>query len=96
MKRRFGQTIKTFMMNHSKIQFKLKGKMTQEQKINFYNRHQLTIQPAIKIDPETKPLWRRLFWTTARDSDQYKTGCVDIFKASFPDLFSNLINRNEE
>ena len=66
--------------------------MRPSQKIEFYNRHRLTIHPAIKTDPKTKPLWRRLFWTTAKDSDLYKAGCVDIFKTSFPDLFTSLID----
>ena len=68
--------------------------MTEAEKIDFYNRHEVEIHPAIKTKPETKPLWRRLFWTTARDSDEYKAGCVEIFEANFPDLFLKLINSN--
>ena len=70
--------------------------MNHSEKVDFYNQHKLTIHPAIKTATDTKPQWRRLFWTTARDSDKYKAGCVDIFSAKFPELFDSLINRNEE
>ncbi len=69
--------------------------MTQADKVNFYNQHKLTIHPEIKTQSATKSLWRRLFWSTARDSDIYKAGCVDIFVGNFPEQFSNLINRNK-
>ena len=55
--------------------------MTESLKVNFYNMNKLIIHPTIKTDAKTKALWRKLFWTTGKDSDKYKAGCVDIFKA---------------
>ena len=34
--------------------------MRPSQKIEFYNRHRLTIHPAIKTDPKTKKVARKL------------------------------------
>ena len=65
--------------------------MSEIEKVDFYDLHKLIIHPAIKTGPETKPLWRKIFWTTPKDSEQYKAGCVDIFEAHFPDLFMKLI-----
>tara|TARA_B100000700_G_C14345258_1_gene534631 strand:+ start:93 stop:266 length:174 start_codon:yes stop_codon:yes gene_type:complete len=48
------------------------------------------IHPKIKSDYRTKPLWRKLFWTTARDSDEYKIGCITIFIDYFPGLYKKL------
>jgi len=68
--------------------------MNKQEKIDFYNRHKLSIHLSIKAQAEAKPLWRKLFWTTGRDSDQYKIGCVDIFKIHFEKLYSNLKGNN--
>ena len=59
-------------------------------KIEFYNKNKQIIHPLIKSDPITKPLWRKLFWTTGRNSDEYKSGCVDIFIKYFPSKFFKL------
>ena len=68
--------------------------MTETEKVDFYNHHKPSIHPVIKSEPNTKPLWRRLFWTTAKNSDEYKSGCVDILKDHFPELFSELKRYN--
>ena len=60
------------------------------EKIRFYNQHKEIIHPLIKAHENTKPLWRRLFWTTGRDSKEYKSGCYDIFKMNFPETFHSL------
>jgi len=65
--------------------------MDEREKVLFYDQYRETIHPIIKSKLETKPLWRRLFWTTGRDSDQYKSGCVDIFCEYCPDLFNTLM-----
>ena len=64
--------------------------MNQSEKIIFYNKFKDVIHPTIKTHQETKPLWRRLYWTTGRDSDEYKSGCVEILKNKFPILFKEL------
>jgi len=69
--------------------------MEKQEKIVFYNQHKFIIQPSIKNQAQTQPLWRKLFWTTARESDQYKIGCVDIFKIHFPELYITLKTNNE-
>ncbi len=64
--------------------------MKKEQAVIFYDIQRDTIHPLIKSHATTKPLWRKLFWTTARNSDEYKSGCVEIFKLHFPELFKKL------
>ncbi len=64
--------------------------MTETEKVDFYNRYQQTIRPKLRHGLETKPLWRRLYWTTGRDSNEYKAGCVEMLEAHFPELFINL------
>ncbi len=64
--------------------------MTDRDKVIFYNKYQPSIHPLIKSNPDTKPKWRKLFWTTGRDSNQYKVGCVEILKEYFPYLFTEL------
>ena len=64
--------------------------MTEAEKIDFYNLHKLTILPTIKAESKTKALWRRLFWTTAKNSNLYKAGCIDILMNNFPDLYTSL------
>ena len=66
--------------------------MNQLEKANFYNEHIDIIHPKIKSDPQTKPLWRKLYWTTAKNSKEYKSGCVDIFIEYFSKEFKELIN----
>ena len=66
--------------------------MAEEEKVNFYNLHKSMIHPKIKSDLRTKPLWRRTFWSTAKDSDIYKASCVDIFINHFPELYKKLKN----
>ena len=64
--------------------------MTESEKVAYYNLHKITIHQTIKTEPQTKPLWRRLFWTTPKDSNKYKSGCVDIFITNFPCLHTEL------
>ncbi len=68
--------------------------MTESEKVNFYNLYKSTIHPKIKSQDHTKPLWRRLYWTTVKDSNIYKIGCVDIFITHFPNLYKKLKNQN--
>lgn len=65
--------------------------MQEKEKSNFYDFHKRCIHPVIKSDPETKPLWRRLYWSTGRNSIEYKCGCVDILESNFPYLFDELV-----
>ena len=67
--------------------------MTETEKVEFYNLNKLMIHQKIKTAPETKPLWRRLFWTTGKDSNIYKSGCVDIYIAHFPKSYKRLTNK---
>ena len=67
--------------------------MTEEEKLAFYNRNELVILSTLKTRSNTKSLWRKLFWTTARDSDEYKVGCLEIFKNHFSKLFIELKNK---
>ena len=64
--------------------------MNVSEKVDFYDQNKSSIHPIIKSADETKPLWRRLFWTTGRDSDEYKAGCVDILRTHFPNIFDEL------
>ena len=66
--------------------------MTEKEKINFYIMNKPLIIESLKSTPETKMLWRKLFWTTAKDSNEYKRGCVEIFKSNFNNKFDNLVN----
>ena len=61
--------------------------MDVNEKVAFYERKRLIIHTIIKTDETTKPLWRKLFWSTGRNSKEYKAGCVDIFKEHFKNLF---------
>ena len=70
--------------------------MQEKEKIVFYDRYKLIIHPSIKTQSHTKPLWRKLFWTTAKNSDQYKIGCVDIFTIHFPELYQTLKENKEK
>ncbi len=70
--------------------------MNENEKVDFYDLNQQSIHLTIKSNVKTKPLWRRLYWTTGKDSDEYKAGCVDILKAYFPDSFQNLIHKASE
>ena len=65
--------------------------MNESRKVEFYDKYRYLIHPRIKSDQFTKPLWRKLFWTTAKNSNQYKSGCVDIFKDNFTDIYSQLL-----
>ena len=49
--------------------------MTDDEKINLYDRYRNSIHSSIKTDPRTKPMWRKLYWTSAKDSNRYKIGC---------------------
>ena len=69
--------------------------MTESEKIVFFDLHRLGIHEAIKTHYQPKSLWRKLFWTTQRDSNQYKAGCVDIFKAHFQELYRTLQANSE-
>ncbi len=60
--------------------------------IDFYNQHRKSIHPLLKSDPQTKSLWRKLYWTTPKASKEYKVGCVEIIKAHFPKIFIELEN----
>jgi len=53
--------------------------MNFSEKVVFYNENRDSIDPKIKTSEKTKPLWRRLYWTTGKNSDEYKAGCVDIY-----------------
>ncbi len=64
--------------------------MNEQEKMNFYDFHIRCIHPVIKSQPNTKPLWRRLYWSTAKNSIEYKCGCIDILKEHFPYLFKEL------
>lgn len=64
------------------------------EKARLYNLNREIIHTKIKTNFLTKPLWRKLFWTTPRDSDEYKAGCMDIFKMHFPDLYDHLPRRD--
>ena len=64
--------------------------MNKSEQASFYDQHREIIHPKIKTALTTKPLWRKLFWTTGRDSDEYKSGCVEIFKEYFPSEFKTL------
>ena len=70
--------------------------MTNEEKIILYDLNRLCIHPVVKSDLRTKPLWRKLFWTTARDSREYKIGCIEILETYFPQLFQELIRQSKE
>ena len=65
-------------------------RMHDSEKVIFYNNYQSIIHTTIKSDEITKPLWRRLYWTTEKNSDTYKVGCVTIFTEYFPERFSDL------
>ena len=65
-------------------------KMEDIQKVKFYDEYKSIINPKIKSAEATKPMWRRLFWTTPRNSDKYKQVCIDIFSTHFPDLFKKI------
>ena len=69
--------------------------MNAKEKSDFYNLHRQCIHPVIKSDPATKPMWRKLFWTTGKNSVEYKCGCVDILMANFPYLFNELLKTYE-
>ena len=64
--------------------------MNEQEKSNFYDFHHRCIHPVIKSSPDTKPLWRRLYWSTGRNSLEYKCGCINIIKEHFPFLFDEL------
>ncbi len=64
--------------------------MTDSEKVILYDLYRKIIHPLIKSNESTKPLWRRLYWTTGKNSQEYKSGCIDIFKEYFPELFNNL------
>ncbi len=64
--------------------------MNDGEKLDFYTTHRDCIHPVIKSHPETKPLWRRLYWTTGKNSIEYVSGCLDILKSHFPYLFQEL------
>ena len=64
--------------------------MNEKEKENFYDFHSSCIHPVIKSEPATKPLWRRLFWSTGKNSIEYKCGCIDILEKHFPFLFNEL------
>ncbi len=66
--------------------------MTEADKVYLYDKQKQIIHPLIKADARTKPLWRKLFWTTGKDSDEYKAGCIDIFKDNFPSKYQDLIS----
>ncbi len=66
--------------------------MNLTEKVHLYNKNAKSIHQKIKSDPQTKPLWRRLFWTTGRNSDEYKAGSLEIYQEYFPDLFKSLSN----
>ena len=70
--------------------------MTEEQKVMLYDRHRMTIHTNIKTKEETKPLWRKLYWTTGKNSDEYKCGCVDIFQEYFPIIFKTLLKEDTQ
>ena len=59
--------------------------MTHQEMVDFYDKNKECIHLKIKSDLLTKPLWRRLFWTTGRDSEEYKAGCVEIYQQHFQD-----------
>ena len=65
--------------------------MNKKLKSNFYDLNKQCIHPVIKSHPSTKPLWRKLYWSTAKNSCEYKCGCVDILQSNFPYLFNELI-----
>ena len=46
--------------------------MSGTEKVDFYDQHKPIIHEAIKTESQTKPLWRKLYWTTAKDSYAYK------------------------
>ena len=64
--------------------------MNDKEKSDFYDFHFRCIHPVIKSNPDTKPLWRRLYWTTGRSSLEYKCGCIEILQEHFPFLFNEL------
>ena len=64
--------------------------MNEKDKAKFYDFHYTCIHPVIKSDPNTKPLWRRLYWSTAKNSIEYKSGCMDILQNNFPYLYDEL------
>ena len=68
--------------------------MTESEKVNFYNLYKSTIHPKIKSQDHTKPLWRRLYWTTVKDSNVYKVGSVDMFMTHFPSSYKKLNDQN--
>ena len=39
---------------------------------------------------KAKSCWRKLYWTTEKNSDKYKAGCVEIYSESYPDLFYSM------
>ena len=61
--------------------------MEESEKVILYNMYKQIIHAKIKSDEATKPLWRRLYWTTAKDSNKYKAGCFDIYIYHFPEEF---------
>ncbi len=69
--------------------------MTGSEKVNFFNLNKDMIDQQIKTKHETKAFWRKLFWTTARDSDKYQAGYIKNAQIYFPNIFSNLINKNK-
>ena len=70
--------------------------MSCTEKLDIYSQYKSFIHSTIKDNSLTKSLWRKLFWTTGRDSDEYKTGCVDIYLTHFQQLHAEMLNTNAE
>ena len=66
--------------------------MTDFEKITLYNHQKVNIDRTLKSQSITKSLWRKLFWSTAKNSDIYKVGCIDIYKDHFPEEFVKVTN----
>ena len=64
--------------------------MCTQEKIDFHDQNEALIKLILKSKDETKSLWRKLYWTTAKNSKEYKVGCVNIFKDYFPSEYLDL------
>jgi len=81
--------------NLARIKERCYEQMTCTEKLDIYIQHKSFIHTTIKNSQITKPLWRKLFWSTGRDSDEYKTGCVDIYLTYFPELYTSKQSTNK-
>ncbi len=65
--------------------------MIAKDKIDLYEMYRSSIYFSIKNHPRTRSMWRKLFWTTVKNSNEYKVGCIDIYSENWPELFRAVV-----